>query len=119
MDCGGLSAKWDAVESIRVRFRERQDLMMLAPGSNWVEPNRQNAVQHSDLLLPALEILRLTPSHKLPYLQSLQAEIGDLYERLGQANEKFIYRNAQEIKRLLGLVKRKALKKELTKDRYP
>ena len=116
MDCCGLADKWAAVESIRVRFRDSRDLTMLPAGSNWVEPNRNNAVLHADLLLPALEILRETPGYKLPYLQSLQAEIGEFYERLGRPNEKLIYRNAQELKRLLGLVKRKALKKELTKD---
>ena len=117
MDCSSLARKWEANQCLRLRIRETKDLMILNPEAKWVEPTRANAVLHASVLLPALEVLGSTPDKKLPYLTSLQAELGDTYQSiLGASNEKTIYRNAQEIKRLLGLVKRKAFKKEVTKD---
>ena len=117
MDFAGIAKKWESQEILRIRVRETKDLFVLPADAKWVEPTRANAVSHSEILLPALDILRKTPDNKLPYLVHLQAELGDLYQNLlGVTDEKKIYRNAQELKRLLGLVKRKAAKKELTKD---
>ena len=117
MDCSGLARKWDEDAAVRSHCREARDLLKLPVGAKWVEPTRANAVAHKTLLLPALAILRETPGQKLPYLANLQCEIRDTYMRLvGDADEKLVYRNAQELKRLMGLVKRKAVKKEVTKD---
>ena len=122
MDCRGLAKSWEDVVSIRERTRENRDMLAPPPGSKWLEPNRANAVAHTDVLIPALEVLRLTTPMKLPYLTCLQAELTSFYNNcLGSADEKLVYRNAQELKRLLGLVKRKGTKArtniaELTKD---
>ena len=122
MDCRGLAKVWDANEDIRSRTRETGELLTLPPGSKWLEPTRPNAVAHADVLLPALNVLRDSKPVKLPYLTCLQAELRIFYDNVtGAHDEKVIYRNSQELKRLLGLIKRKAVKAklhppELTKD---
>ena len=119
MDCSGLCEKWEAAAGLRIQAREGKDIMQLPKGSKWVEPTRPNAVGHKAVLLPALALLRDSPDNKLPYLGNLQGELSDFYTAIlgaGVIPDKTIYRNAQEIKRLLGLVKRKAGKKEVTKD---
>ena len=113
----GLSQEWEGVETVWERIRVVGDMFKLPVGSKWVEPSRANAVTHSDILLPALRRLATVDEHKLPYMAVLDREITALYKKLGKTTSSdIIYRNAQEIKRLLGFLKRKATRKELTKD---
>ena len=122
MECRGLAATWDADEGIRARARELKDLFALPPGSKWLEPTRLNAIAHEDVLIPALLNLRENKQAKLPYLPDLQAELVTFYNNvLGSHDEKTVLRNSQELKRLIGLIKRRAVKgkknpAELTKD---
>ena len=53
---------------------------------------------------------------KLPYLEPLQNEIRILYQKNGlPLEEKIIYTSAVELKKLLGFVKRRVMRKEVTK----
>ena len=122
MDCRGLAATWDANKAIRERARELKDIFVLPPGSKWLEPTRPNAIAHEDVLIPALLKLREHNHAKLPYLPDLQAEFVTFYNNVsGSYEEKTAFRNSQELKRLIGLIKRRAVKgkknhAELTKD---
>ena len=122
MECRGLAKTWENIESIRTRVRETQDLFTLPAGAKWLEPSRINAVAHTDVLVPSLLVLKGTQPCKLPYLNDLQLELVNFYDEvLGKHDDKVVFRNAQELKRLLGLIKRKAQKAksniaELTKD---
>ena len=117
MDCDGLADVWEQDPEIRTRMRDHGDLIKFPPGSKWAEPNRPNSVLNRAVLIPMLVRLRETESGKLPHLNPLQSEIGALYGRFNLPVDKGgPYRNAQELKRLLGLIKRKANRRELTKD---
>ena len=115
-----LGAVWEGIETVRNRIKDRLDAFIVPPGAKWVEPTRANAVAHSDLLIPALERLGIMATAKLPYLGVLEHELETLYTKVLKApvDSKVVFRNKQELKRMLGLVKRKAAKKELTKARF-
>ena len=69
------------------------------------------------ILLPCLDRLGKTKGYKLPHLEQLQVEIESLFEKMRMPiDEKMIYRNSTEIKKMLGFVKRRANRKEVTKD---
>ena len=109
---------WEGIDSIRDQVRATQDVFVLPPGAKWVEPTRANAVAHMDLLVPALERLSLMCGSKLPYLGVLETQLIKLYQKIlpTGVDGKVLFRNIHELKRLLGFVKRKACKLELTKD---
>lgn len=70
------------------------------------------------VLDPCLDRLRESGGDwKLPYLEPLQVEIAKFYEMTGVPLEQSkIYQGSVEIKKMLGFVKRKASRKEVTKD---
>ena len=119
MNVAGLAREWDSDELVRERVRQTKKLCVCLPSQTWCEPTRHNAVVNSQVLIPLLKRLSHTPDWKLPYLDPLQAEISILVTKLGVAmDEKAIYTASVEIKKLLGLVKRRANRKEVTKDRF-
>lgn len=116
MDVQNLHLEWESQELVRERIRKLSKLCVHPATQKWCEPNRPNSVSNHCILAPALARLRETESWKLPYLEPLQVEIGQLFEKLGiPAVEKTIYTGAVELKRLLGFVKRRAHRKEVTK----
>lgn len=116
MNVENLHLEWEGQEFVRERIRKLSKLCVHPATQKWCEPNRANSVSNHCILAPALARLQQTESWKLPYLEPLQVEIGLLFEKLGiPAVEKTIYTGAVELKRLLGFVKRRAHRKEVTK----
>ena len=116
MTTTGLGLKWEANEALRGQVRQHSLFMVCQKGQKWAEPSRVNAVANMEVLLPCLELLRETPEWRLPHLQSLKADVRLFFDKVGfEADECLVYRHAMEIKKLLGLLKRKAMRKEVTK----
>lgn len=116
MDCNGLAASWEGSEPVRKQLREHKVLCVRPASERWCEPNRINCTNNSSVLIPALEILRDTPEWKLPHLEPLQAEVALAYEKVGvPVDGKQIYTSAVEVKKMIGFVKRRVKRKEVTK----
>lgn len=112
----GLAVEWEGSEAVREQLRGQRMLCVRPAGQLWREPNRPNCVNNSCILIPALEHLRDSPKWQLPHLEPLQAEIAMLHEKLGvPANSKLIYTASVEVKKMLGFVKRRANRHEVTK----
>ncbi len=117
MNVEGLAVVWDGVEGVRERLRTAKKLCLHPASKSWCEPCRSNAVSNTIVLLPALRRLHSTDDFNLPYLEPLQVEISQLFDKLGvPMAESEIYRESVELKKLLGFVKRRAKRKEVTKD---
>ena len=117
MNVQGLAVVWDGLEGVRERLRSAKKFCIHPATKSWCEPCRSNAVNNTIILLPALRRLQSSEDLKLPYLEPLQVEISQLFEKLGvpkDASE--IYKEAVELKKLMGFVKRRATRKEVTKD---
>ena len=118
MNVTGLAALWEADESLRERLRKDRKICTHPMSQRWCEPTRVNAVNNSIVLLPALHRLRDTDEWKLPYLEQLQVEIGLLFEKVSvPVDDKTVYTSSVEVKKLLGFVKRRAKRHEVTKDK--
>ena len=116
MDVNGLALLWDANSPLRDRMRQHRKMNLHPVSQKWCEPTRANCITNSMVLLPALEKLKNTEKWKLPYLEKLQPEIAKFYEKMGiPIEETVIYKTANELKKLLGFVKRRAQRKEVTK----
>ena len=83
MDVGGLGAKWEAENGIRDRIRKDRKLCLHPLSQRYCEPTRPNAISNAMVLRPALQILRDTKGWKLPHIEPLQAEIFQLFQRVG------------------------------------
>lgn len=117
MECGGLAGEWDQIEDLRTRLREEHKLCLHPVSQEFCEPTRANCVLNGFVLLPVLERLRGTENLKLPYLEPLKKEIALLFTKCGvDVTDRKIYTTSIEIKRLTGFVKRRMLRKEVTKD---
>lgn len=116
MDCTGLAALWEGSEAVRTQIRDHRVLCVHPPTEKWCEPNRVNATNNSAVLIPALEALSDTPEWKLPHLEPLQVEVALVYEKVGvPVPGKQIYTSAVEVKKLVGFVKRRVKRREVTK----
>lgn len=101
----------------RARIREQGCLLVKDPNKTWVEPTRDNACANEAVLIPCLRRMHASPNQTLPCLPALQVEIGKFFSICGvEPQERQIWRHGCEIKKLLGLVKRKVNRKEYTKD---
>ena len=120
MDVVKLALKWDGVRELRDRVRKDRKMNVHPLTQKWCEPTRANCISNSSVLIPCLERLAVADQWKLPYLEPLQAEISCFHERVGAPlEEKVIYTTSVEIKKMLGFIKRKAMRKEVTKDCQP
>lgn len=116
MDVKGLHLLWDGVPSVRTKVRETGTLLVHPPSQKWCEPNRKNAVANLDALTPVIRKFAEYPARKVPYLAPLQREIALLFEMIGaDANAKEIYKSAWGVRKMLGFLKRKVMRKEVTK----
>lgn len=117
MDCVGLALEWEGSADVRALVREHGVLLKKGDGQKFVEPSRANCVQNAAVLKPALHRLRESPGWKLPSLPYLQREIAMLLDKLGiVSGTTAVYQPSVELKKLLGVVKRRAGRKEVTKD---
>lgn len=117
MDVASLGVTWEASEVIRSRLRKEKTLLSHPSSESHCEANRPNAVSNSEVLIPGLVALRNTAGWKLPHLEPLQQEIMTVFEKLGvEVDDSHIYKTSMELKKLLGFVKRRVRRREVTKD---
>eukprot|EP00438_Fugacium_kawagutii_P015577 Skav229710 [mRNA] locus=scaffold49:152082:152477:- [translate_table: standard] len=117
MDCAGLAVQWESSAEVRLVCRDKKKLFVHPETQKFCEPTRINAVDNAAVLRPCLRHLAKTPKFQLPHLDPLQAEIALLLDKLGlQFGDQGVYKAAVELKKLLGLVKRRAHRKEVTKE---
>lgn len=118
MDCAGLAVQWESSAEVRLVCRDHKKLLVHPVTEKFCEPTRVNCVDNAAVLRPALRHLSKSPKFQLPHLEPLQAEISLLLDKLGvQFGGQGVYKAAVELKKLLGFVKRRARRKEVTKER--
>ena len=116
-DCLGLAVEWERDEALRDRIREQKKILLRKDGEPFVLPTRANAVRNSLVLLPLLKRLANTENRALPHLDDLEVEVHTLCSKCGlNPGAKGPYQVANEIKKLMVLINRKAKRKEVTKD---
>jgi len=116
MNVQGLAIEWDNDVFLRDRTRKERQINLHPQFQKWCEPTRANCTTNAAVLLPCLHRLRESNGWKLPYLDNLQVELSIFYEKLGIPLEsKVIYGGSIEIKKMLGFVKRRVMRKEVTK----
>ena len=116
-DCLGLAKEWEADLELRDRIRDEKVVLKKGVGEPFVLPTRANAVSNSIVLLPLLGRLAQTPKWALPHLDDLEIEVRTLSEKCGlNPGEKGPYQVANEIKKMMVMIKRKARRSEVTKD---
>ena len=115
MDLSQLAVEWEACEEVRKVAREHGVLLKFPSTANFCESNRPNAINNAAVLHPCLKRLR-DSGMKLPYLEPLQAEVNEFFKAVHMVvSEKVVYRTANELKKMLSFLKRKANKREVTK----
>lgn len=70
------------------------------------------------VLKPVLARLAITEKFKLPHLEDLKVQVQTLFDKCGtNFGEKEVYKTSVEIKKLAGFIKRRAARKEVTKEK--
>ena len=112
----GLATTWDADPHVRERLRQTGTLCVRPKGHQFCEGNRINCVNNDFILMPILRIME-EDSRKLPHLDPLKVEVAKVHHLMSlQVEEKTIYTTAVGLKRLCSFVKRRAGRKEVTKE---
>lgn len=115
MDCLGLAREWENISELRDRIRDQKRVLIYPTGDTYCKTTRQNAVSNSLVVKPVLKRLQENP--RLPHLEDLIVEVTTLFEKCGlPIGEKAPYKVTVEVKRLCGFVKRRATRKEVTKE---
>ena len=118
MDCIGLAKEWEKDEHLRTRLREEKKIMIYPATDRFCKPNRVNSVTNEIVILPVLKRLQATSKKKLPHLVDLTMEVQTLCEKTGLSTaDRFAYKTSVEIKKMAGFIKRRAQKKEVTKEK--
>ena len=116
MNCLGLALEWENVQELRERIRDQKRVLLYPVGDTYCKPTRQNAVSNSCVVKPILRRLQVNP--RLPHLDDLIVEVTTLFEKCGLPfGEKAPYKVTVEVKRLAGFLKRRATRKEVTKEK--
>lgn len=119
MDVVGLAKIWEGNPGVRGVLRSTGSFLVYPLGAKFLEPTRNNCVANGALLKPALAVLSTTKGWALPHLDPLQVELSLLADKTGtKLGDKGVYAPAVEIKKLLSFIKRRAKRKEVTKDRW-
>ena len=117
MDCLGLCLEWEQCSELRDRLRKDKRFVVHQVDEEFCVPSRVNAIANRTILLPVLTRLSRTDKFRLPHLEDLKIEIHTMLEKCGVTpGDKLVYSSSVEVKRLAGLVKRRAQRKEVTKD---
>lgn len=117
LDCLGLATEWENNSDLRERIRSEQKVLLHDVGQKFCHATRSNANKNAMVLLPVLGRMSATKKWTLPHLDDLEVEIHTLYDKCGlNTGKKGPYQTSVEVKRLCGLVKRKARRKEVTKE---
>lgn len=118
MECEGLALQWEGSVEVRAHLRAHKQLVSHPETQKFCEATRQNCVDNKAILKPCLQSLHVTPGFRLPHLEPLKREITLLAEKVGLSlGEHGAYKPAVELKKLLGFIKRRAARKEVTKER--
>ena len=118
MDCLGLAVEWEKCDSLRERIREEKKVLIYPEEDKYCKANRVNSVVNGDVLIPILKRLGATEGNKLPYIEELTAETTTLHQKCGlSCSDKAPYKLGVELKRLAGFIKRRAYRKEVTKEK--
>ena len=118
MECQGLALEWEQDPLMRQRVRDAGKMVVAQEGQRILEANRPNAIENSFVLVPLLKRLAQHPVWHLPHLDKLKMEVAIFGNKMGQTfGEKLVYQTAIEMKKLLGFVKRRVRRREVTKDR--
>ena len=117
MDCLGLALVWEGLADLRTRIRDEKRVLVYSADDKYCKPNRINATTNAIILKPVLKRLGQTTAFRLPHLEDLTREMTTLFEKTGlPTGEKKAYKASVELKKLAGFVKRRASRKEVTKD---
>ena len=120
MKCLGLALEWEKIDALRERARTEKKILLHSVADKYCKPNRENAVTNSMVILPVLRRLGKAPKQRLPHLDDLQPEVQALMVKCTlPVGDKAPYKASMEIKKLAGFVKRRANRREVTKDRNP
>ena len=107
MECEGLALQWEGSVEVRAQLRAHKQLVSHPETQKFCEATRQNCVDNKAILKPCLQSL-----------EPLKREITLLAEKVGLSlGEHGAYKPAVELKKLLGFIKRRAARKEVTKER--
>lgn len=118
MDCNGLAKELESSCEVRDRLRVSKRFLVHPETQKICLPTRMNCVDNACVLLPILRRLAHVNQFRLPHLDPLQVELSLVAEKAGlKSGDLSVYRTAVELKKLLGLVKRRTNRKEVTKDR--
>ena len=99
------------------KVRETKRPLQFPAAVKLCEATRQNAVLNMYFLGPILERLSVTGKWALPHLEPLKLELVVWGNKMGMFwGEKTIYQAAVETKKLCGLVRRRAKRRDVTKD---
>lgn len=118
MNCLGLAVEWEKCAELRTRIREEGRVLIYPQEDKYCKPNRVNAITNGMVILPVLKRLSTTPGNRLPHLEDLQEETTALFQKCGLSlSDKAPYKVSNEVKKLAGFVKRRASRKEVTKEK--
>lgn len=120
MDCDGLALEWEGSCDIRELVRTASKLLVYPSTAKFCQATRPNCINNSGVLKPMIRRLNATPKFALPHLEPLQREVSLVLQKLGaQPGGNSVYKTAVELKKLLSFLKRRASRKEVTKDMGP
>ena len=118
MNCLGLAPEWERCEELRERLRIEKRCLLHGEKEPFCLPTRPNAVKNAMVLKPVLARLAITEKFKLPHLEDLKVQVQTLFDKCGtNFGEKEVYKTSVEIKKLAGFIKRRAARKEVTKEK--
>ena len=118
MNCLGLALEWEKCSELRDRIREEKRVLIYPTEDLYCKPNRVNAITNDLVLVPVLNRLGQTSGYRLPHIEDLQEETTTLFQKCGLSmSQKAPYKLAVELKKLAGFVKRRASRKEVTKEK--
>ena len=110
---GNVADEWDAIQDLRDRLRNGGPLLhpKSAPGEDI-----PTCVHNKDLLQPFLTRMSLLRSRPVPAIEPLREEVESIYERSkrGKQDGLEVVRVAWSIRKLLGFIKMKARRKEVS-----
>ena len=110
--CNGRNAK-----SAEIDLGKKKRALTCQEGETFVVANRPNAVGNRMFLVPMLSKLARCENFHLPHLEDLRMEVQTLFEKCGLPNEsKLVYQTSVELKKLVGFIKRRVNRKEVTKE---
>ena len=111
----GISKEWDQIPELRSRILDGKNV--LDPTSTPAREDINECVINKELLTPLLQKMCVHPSRKVPQIDDLRDEVSDLLtlcKRSGPDLTSMVEETAKHLKKLVGFVKTKARRKEVS-----